>query len=639
VCIFILCSFYLCEKEENMEKEQQGDSRFLQQNDHSNSEAHKTNSKAWFKDWRTPRGVLAITIAGIALAHLITMIFSDYTRQWPHWLNFLFSTFIMTVSVFPLLYFLLFKPLLLQIQQQSRVETITASRLRLMEYATSHTLDELLQFILDELESLTGSSIGFLHYLGDDQKTLWLKAWSTNTLQSMCQAQGQGSHYDVEEAGVWADAVRYRRPILHNDYAALQHRKGIPEGHAPVTREMVIPTLRGNMVVAIVGLGNKARDYASSDVELVTTITDFAWDIVVRKQAEEALRHSEAKFRSLIDWTYDWEKWLDPDGNLVYCSPSCERITGYSPEEFTANPDLLTSIVHPDDRQFYKEHHQTYHNARVEPTSLEYRVISRDGSEHWIDHACKPLYGTDDQYLGHRISNRDISVRKRNEKNIIEHNKKEMILTQTLQTIQIDIARDLHDTLGQNISYLRMALENISESDCGVPAAIKDQLQYMNRAANESYELIRTMLAVLKTGTSTDPLSLFSRYAEQAAERSGFKYEISSQGEPKELTPQQIHQLFYIFREALNNIEKYARAEQVYMEFRWEEHTMTLLVNDDGCGFEPGDIPTSHHYGLQFMRQRVELLNGSISIQSALGKGTKIAVTLPYAYELSVTHQ
>jgi len=621
-----------------MDKEQQSDPRFLPQNDHSIPEAHKTGSKAWLKGWLTPRGILAITIAGIALAHLITMIFSDYTRQWPHWLNFLFSTFIMTASVFPLLYFLLFKPLLQQLQQQARVETITASRLRLMEYATSHTLDELLQFILDELESLTGSSIGFLHYLEDDQKTLWLKAWSTNTLQSMCQAKGESGHYDVEQAGVWADAVRYRQPVLHNDYAVLQHRKGMPEGHAPVTREMVIPTLRGSMVVAIVGLGNKAQDYTSSDVELVTTLTDFAWDIVVRKQAEEALRQSEAKFHSLIDWTYDWEKWLDPDGNLVYCSPSCERITGYSPEEFIANPGLLKTIVHPDDRQFYEEHHQTDHNAQVEPTSLEYRIISRDGSEHWIEHACKPLYGTDDQYLGHRVSNRDITVRKRNEKKIIEHNKKEMILTQTLQTIQIDIARDLHDTLGQNISYLRMNLESLSGSDWSNATVIKNQLQFMIRAANESYELIRTMLFVLKTGTSTDPLNLFSRYAEQVAERSGFKYGISSQGEPKELTPQQIHQLFYIFREALNNIEKYARAEKVYVEFCWEEHTMTLVVNDDGCGFDPGDISTSHHYGLQFMRQRAELLNGSISIQSELARGTKIAVTVPYVYELSASH-
>jgi PAS domain S-box-containing protein len=625
--------------EENMDKEQQGGPQSLQQTDHRIPGAYQTVSKAWAKEWLTPKGILAISITGIALAHLITMLFSDYTRQWSHWLNFFFSTFIMTVSVFPLLYFLLFKPLLLKIQQQSRVETITASRLHLMEYATSHTLDELLQFILDELESMTASSIGFLHYLEDDQKTLWLKAWSTNTLQFMCQAQGKDSHYDVEQDGVWADAVRYRQPVLHNDYAALQHRKGTPEGHAQITREMVIPTLRGNMVVAIVGLGNKAQDYTSSDVELVTTLTDFAWDIVVRKQAEEALRQSEAKFRSLIDWTYDWEKWLDPDGNLVYCSPSCERITGHSPEEFIANPDLLKTIVHPDERQFYIEHHQTAHNAQGEPTSLEYRIISRDGGEHWIEHACKPLYGTDDQYLGHRVSNRDITVRKQNEKKIIEHNKKEMLLTQTLQTIQIDIARDLHDTLGQNISYLRMALESLSESDLGDPVAIKGQLQYMNQAANESYELIRTMLAVLKTGTSSDPLSLFSRYVEQVAERSGFKCDISSQGEPKELTPQQIHQLFYIFREALNNIEKYAKAEQVRVEFCWEEHTLTLAITDDGCGFDPDAVQTSHHFGLQFIRQRTELLNGSISIQSAIGQGTTIAVTVPYAYELSTSHQ
>ena len=171
------------------------------------------------------------------------------------------DTVIMTVIIFPLLYFLSFKPLLLQIQQRQQSESIIQARLRLMQFANSHTLDELLQFTLDEIETLTGSTIGFFHFLEADQKTLWLQAWSTNTLQNMCKAEGKDSHYDVEQAGVWADAVRQRQPIIHNNYATLPHRKGMPEGHALVVREMVIPILRDKKVMAILGLGNKPQDY------------------------------------------------------------------------------------------------------------------------------------------------------------------------------------------------------------------------------------------------------------------------------------------------------------------------------------------------------------------------------------------
>ncbi len=273
----------------------------------------------------------------------------------------------MTVIIFPLLYFLSFRPLLLHIQQRSQSESILQARLRLVQYANTHTLDELLQFALDEIETLTGSKIGFFHFLEADQKTLWLQAWSTNTLQNMCKAQGKDSHYDVEQAGVWADAVRQRQPIIHNNYAVLPHRKGMPEGHAHVVREMVVPILRDEKVMAILGLGNKPQDYTANDVEVVSTYADFAWDSIEHKRAENALRKSEEKFRTLVDYTYDWEQWLDLHGDIVYTSPSSMRITGYSPEELTADPNLLTEMVHPEDRPFYVEHQQVVHEISNDP--------------------------------------------------------------------------------------------------------------------------------------------------------------------------------------------------------------------------------------------------------------------------------
>jgi signal transduction histidine kinase len=175
-----------------------------------------------------------------------------------------------------------------------------------------------------------------------------------------------------------------------------------------------------------------------------------------------------------------------------------------------------------------------------------------------------------------------------------------------------------------------MNLEHLSEAQSNDTTKIKTQ--HMTKVANESYELIRAMLAVLQTGDSTDPLSLFTRYIEQVAERSSFQSNITSQGDPKQLSINQIRQLFLIYREALSNIEKYALAGQVGAEFIWNESTLKFIISDDGRGFNLDSMQTSGHYGLKFMHERAELLKGSLSIQSAPGKGTKITVNVPYEY-------
>jgi len=573
--------------------------------------------------------LVIILPVGIFLAEVIAMVLVRF-YEGPYVITILLDAIITTTLMLPLINIFSYRPLLKHIAEQDRAERIMQARLRLMQFAVSHTVDELLQATLDEIETLTGSTIGFFHFLEVDQKTLWLQAWSTNTLQNMCEAEGKGSHYSVDQAGVWADCIRQRRPVIHNDYASLAHRKGTPEGHAPISRELTVPILRNDHVVAILGVGNKSRDYITSDVELVSTLADFAWDIIERKQAEDALRESEEKFRTLVDWTYDWEKWVDPQGNIVYTSPSCERITGWSPQEFISKPHLLMEIVHPDDHQYFAEHKQLVHDETAGISSIEYRIIARDGSEHWIEHICRPLFGKDNCYLGRRVSSRDVTLRKRAEKEIEERNQKENLLTQAIHTMQIDIARDLHDTLGQNIGFLRMRLDHLSQTKLKPQQNLNAEITNMLKVANESYDLIRGTLAVLQSGGLSDLFALFNQYAFQVEERSHFEINVSSQGEPRPLAPNQVRQLFYVFREALSNVEKHANASDVSVDLIWNEDHLALTIADDGQGFRLDDTQVRRHYGLKFMRERIDLLNGVFSVQSQKGNGTRISITLPY---------
>jgi len=143
----------------------------------------------------------------------------------------------------------------------------------------------------------------------------------------------------------------------------------------------------------------------------------IAFDISDRKEAEAALQASEEKFRTVADFTYDWEYWINKKGSFNYMSPSCERITGYSVREFDEDPALLLGIIHPDDRPNFSRHlDEELETAKV--CHLNFRIIDRQGEERWISHYCQKVYGHDDKFLGRRASNRDITVQKKAEENI-----------------------------------------------------------------------------------------------------------------------------------------------------------------------------------------------------------------------------
>jgi len=186
------------------------------------------------------------------------------------------------------------------ITESKRYEAINISRLNLIQFAVTHTLDELLEETLNEAERLTGSLIGFYHFVEDDQVSLTLQKWSTRTKAEFCKAEAKGQHYSISQADVWVDCLAQQKPVIHNDYASLPHRKGMPEGHAVVKRELLIPVIRGDKIKAIIEIGNKPTDYNDKDIEAISLLADLSWEIATRKQTDIALGVSEEKYRTLI---------------------------------------------------------------------------------------------------------------------------------------------------------------------------------------------------------------------------------------------------------------------------------------------------------------------------------------------------
>lgn len=217
--------------------------------------------------------------------------------------------------------------------QAARAQVLINLRLELMEHAATHTMKELLQHTLDEVCRLSDSPIGFYHFVEPDQQSLSLQAWSTRTLNEFCTANGVDLHYPIEYAGIWADCVRQRQPVIHNDYASLPNRKGLPEGHAPVIRELVVPIMRAGQVVAILGIGNKAEDYTSGDTDLVSYLADVVWEIIGRKRSEEEQHKLGVRYQTLQSVSRDGIHILDQSGNLVESNESFRQMLGYTYED------------------------------------------------------------------------------------------------------------------------------------------------------------------------------------------------------------------------------------------------------------------------------------------------------------------
>jgi PAS domain S-box-containing protein len=190
-------------------------------------------------------------------------------------------------------------------------------------------------------------------------------------------------------------------------------------------------------------------------------VVEYVRDVTERVNAEHALLESEQRFRTVADFTYDWEYWIAPDRIFLYVSPSCERITGYAADEFIKDVELLEKIVHPDDRSLVSKHLKKDLSSK-DVTSFDFRILTRAGEERCIGHICQPVYDDEGQLLGRRSTNQDITDRKRAEGTLrethedLEHRVQE-------RTIQLKTAAEELTSKQKELLYHKSELEKLNK--------------------------------------------------------------------------------------------------------------------------------------------------------------------------------
>ena len=194
----------------------------------------------------------------------------------------------------------------------------------------------LVQFALEEMVRLTDSEIGYLHLVDPDQKNLTLHGWSRKALAT-CAAP-EASRHSLSEAGLWADCVKRREPVIHNEHLRMPGQKELPEWHPPVRRHMIVPVLDGDRVAALAGVGNKRDPYEDVDARQITLFTGKMWDLLKQKRAEKEIRRlADAVERSPASIVI-----TDSEARIQYVNSFFTEVTGYPAEEALGkSPSIL----------------------------------------------------------------------------------------------------------------------------------------------------------------------------------------------------------------------------------------------------------------------------------------------------------
>jgi two-component system nitrate/nitrite sensor histidine kinase NarQ len=192
------------------------------------------------------------------------------------------------------------------------------------------------------------------------------------------------------------------------------------------------------------------------------------------------------------------------------------------------------------------------------------------------------------------------------------------------------IARELHDTLGQNLGYLRLRLDQLTGDDAlQEVAAIQQELVRMRGIADEAYNQMRGTLATLHPSNSGDLGAALLAQVKLVGDRANFEVELTSEGKPRALSALTQHQVLYLFQEALTNVARHSQAQHVGINLTWGVDDLTVILSDDGQGFEANTLQPDGHFGLTIMQERAEEINGSLTITSRPRAGTEITLWLP----------
>ena len=386
---------------------------------------------------------------------------------------------------------------------------------------------------------------------------------------------------------------------------------------------------------------HRTRDGRSYPVEITANYfeyngkeyhTGFARDITERKQAEEALRESESKYRSLVETAGAGVASVDLQGNLTFVNNTFIEMMGYTREDLAGKP--LLNFIHPGDRKQVQDKFLLGLEKPEDRPDLEFRALQKNGNYIWLYSSPTPLI-VEGNLIGFTAIATDITDRKNKESELLATHDQLRNLAARLQMTREDerknIAVEIHDDLGQSLTALQIDLSWLIKRMPHDQKKLLEKAESMLRLVKVTDEKAREIATELRPPLLDDLgfVPAAQSYLSEFEEKTGITCDFFSEPEGIILDANVSIALFRVLQGTLINTAKHAKATRIKLSLAEQTDGLYMKISDNGRGITQKEIASRKSIGILGMRERIAYIGGSLQIEGRPGKGTTVKVKIP----------